>query len=191
MKFRRSKVLFVCVAGLFAGRLSAAPDTTSLPPAPITIEADQVKFDERAGSSTYSGHVLLLQDRVRIQADLLSVVSHDGRLEKLLASGGPVSFQQQASATNAALEGEALRIEYYATDKKIFLLDKARLRQGGSEFAGDRIEYDIDKQTISANAVNPAQERVRVTIVPQSTPKSETTKDMSPNPSAPRNDKKP
>lgn len=134
---------------------------------PITIEADKAKVDEKQGLSIYTGHVLLRQGGIRINADELTVHSRDGELDKLIATGKPAVYFQKGETDASDITGEAERMEYYADENQLVLLESARLSQGPNQFSGNRITYDTQRQVVSATVSDTGKERVQVTIQPR------------------------
>lgn len=144
--------------------LAASPKDSQQP---ITIEADQAKIDEKQGISTYTGHVVLHRGGIQIRGDKLMVYSHKGGLEKLVATGKPVTYFQKGETKANDITGEALRMEYFAGNNKLILLDSAKLSQGLNQFSGNRITYDTHRQVVSATVSESGKERVQVTIQPK------------------------
>ena len=66
------KVFFIsCLISLPA--LAIDPNSKS----PIEIESDQATLDDKTGSSTYSGNVIITQGLSRLEADLHLKETHD------------------------------------------------------------------------------------------------------------------
>ncbi|MDH5325528.1 MAG: lipopolysaccharide transport periplasmic protein LptA [Gammaproteobacteria bacterium] len=135
---------------------------------PITIEADRATLDEKKGVSTYSGHVLLTQGGIKINADTLIVHSDKGDLSHVTAIGSPVRYVQEGKINSENIKGEANTMEYFAREKRLLLLENARLTQGGNAFSGNRIDYDTQKEVVTAAVDESGQQRVQVTIQPPS-----------------------
>ena len=134
---------------------------------PITIEADKAKVDEKKGISTYTGNVLLRQGSIQIKSDELKVISKDGGLDKLVATGKPVIYLQSGDAEKGDIVGEAYQMEYFALEGKLILLENAKLSQGPNMFSGNRIAYDTQKEIVSAAVSEQGTQRVQVTIQPK------------------------
>lgn len=134
---------------------------------PITIEADKAKVDEKQGLSTYTGNVLLRQGSIQIKSDELEVYSKDGGLDKLVAKGKPVIYLQSGDAEKGDIVGEAYKMEYFASEGKLILLDNAKLSQGQNMFSGNRIAYDTQQEIVSAAVSATGTQRVQVTIQPK------------------------
>lgn len=134
----------------------------------ITIEADRATLDEKRGISTYTGHVLLTQGNIKIQADTLIVHSKKGELSHVTATGTPVHYAQKGIRSAEDINGEANIMEYFAREKRLLLLENAKLSQGGNAFSGNRIDYDTEKEVVTAAVSESGEQRVQVTIQPKS-----------------------
>ena len=163
-------VLMLCCTGLWAKENQQ----------PITIEADRATLDEKKGISTYSGHVLLTQGDIKINADKLIVHSKKGDLSHVTALGTPVRYLQKGKQTSEDITGEANTMEYFAQEKRLLLLENAKLTQGGNAFSGNRIDYDTQKEVVTAAVAESGEQRVQVTIQPQSLKDGSSPKDSSP-----------
>jgi lipopolysaccharide export system protein LptA len=160
---RSAAAVMIAVALASPARLAALSTDAQQP---LRIEADRVHVDEREGVSTYSGSVRLRQGSLDVRADTIVVYVADQRLDRVLAEGRPVTIRQLTDEQQL-LEAEAYRMEYEAPQQMIILLESARLRQAGNEFASDRIEYDAANEILKAGSDAPdGGERVRITIQP-------------------------
>jgi len=139
------------------------------PSEPLTIEADRAVIDEKKSLSIYTGNVVLVQGPNKFQADKLTVYgSKEGKITKILAEGNPIRFLQKSTTDKSAITGEALKMQYFAAEQRLLLLDNAKLQQGNNVFSGDKIEYDTLHQVVTAEADKASKGRVQVTINPDS-----------------------
>jgi len=133
---------------------------------PINIEADSATLHEKMGSSTYRGNVHLRQGTLHLHGDTMTVEMRDDRIEKILLTGSPATYTQRPDNAAEDQHAEAGRIEYYATEERMVLLDKARIWQSGDEeFSSDRIVFNLSDNTV--NAGGGAGDRVRITLQPR------------------------
>ena len=133
---------------------------------PVTIEADSAVFDERQGQSIYTGHVVITQGGMQIRADEVTVYTKEDALQRIVATGEPVRFRQQREGKKE-IHGEARRLDYHADDEHLLLQDQAWLTQGGNRFSGQRIEYDMLRERVTAAQAEDGSQRVKVTIQPK------------------------
>jgi len=133
---------------------------------PITIEADRATLSEKQGVSTYTGNVVLTQAGIKITADEVIVHHENGRLTHVTATGAPVRYFQQGEEGREDIHGEAMTMEYFAVEQRLLLLNSAKLSQGGNAFSGNRIQYDTQREVVTAGVSESGEERVQVTIQP-------------------------
>ena len=133
---------------------------------PINIEADSATLHEKMGSSTYRGNVHLRQGTLHLHGDTMTVEMRDDRIEKILLTGSPATYQQRPDNATEDQHAEAGRIEYYATAERMVLLDKARIWQSDNEeFSSERIIFNLADDTV--NAGGGTGDRVRITLQPR------------------------
>lgn len=136
---------------------------------PMYIEADRANIDDKRGVSVYRGNVKITQGTLQLTAAELTVESNNGDIVKAIATGQPATYRQRPEGKDHDVEAESLRMEYFAQEQKIILLEKAQVRQAGDSFRSEKINYDIGKDIVNAGAGSPG-DRVRITIQPK--PKS-------------------
>lgn len=137
---------------------------------PINLEADTVTLDDIRKVSVYEGNVILSQGTIMLRADRVQVTQSAGALDKVVATGRPVSFRQKLDGREEFIEGYANRIEYEGTNNQLELIGEARLRRGVDELRGAQISYNANtefyKVVGQADAQGPAG-RVRAVIRPK------------------------
>lgn len=134
---------------------------------PIYLEADRVKVDDNAGLATYRGHVKLTQGSLQLWGDTVVVHSTDGETEKIVVMGKPARFRQQPDGDKQLVRGEGKRLEYFAQEERLKVLDGARLWQGKDEFKSERIEMDTARDVVTAGATDKEPGRIHMTIQPR------------------------
>ncbi len=130
----------------------------------ITIQADRLSLNEKAGSSLYSGNVELRQGDLLFLSDTLMITSVQGALVRLQATGAPASFERQGSTP---LKAAAKVIVYDADADRVSLEGDANLWQGGDHFSGNLIEYQIKANRVVAQGGGRGDGRVHVTLQPR------------------------
>ena len=133
---------------------------------PMHIEADRADLDDQKGISVYRGNVVITQGTLRLTADELTVHTQDGEVTKAFSTGAPATYRQRPDGKDQDVEAQSLRMEYYAGEEKIILLQKAEVKQAGDTFRSDKIIYDIARDHVNAGTGAPG-DRVRITIQPK------------------------
>jgi lipopolysaccharide export system protein LptA len=130
---------------------------------PIEVQADRSEFDQQTGRQVHSGDVLISQGSLNIRADEIVIFLEGGALSHIEASGQPVSFSQLDDA-GQAVTARSQQMRYEATSGLLLLTGNASLSQTGRELSGQRIEYNVNSQRVSADGGE--TERVRILIQP-------------------------
>jgi lipopolysaccharide export system protein LptA len=152
------------------------PGLTSDRDQPINIEADRATLDEKTGHNTYEGNVYLQQGTLVLQGSKMTVQLNDNSIDTLVLTGDPATYRQRPDGKESDQHAEAGRIEFYAKEDRIILLENARAwRPGDKEIRSDRIVFDLKSDTVNAGNSKPGK-RVQITLPPAS---------MQDNPPAP------
>ena len=137
---------------------------------PVTLEADTVTLDDMRKISIYEGNVILSQGTLLLRADRVQVTQNADGLDKVVATGRPVSFRQKLDGRDEFIEGYANRIEYAGASGQLELIGQARLRRDGDELRGAQISYNANTEFYKVVSQPDAQTpsgRVRAIIRPK------------------------
>ncbi|HEC28217.1 MAG TPA: lipopolysaccharide transport periplasmic protein LptA [Gammaproteobacteria bacterium] len=134
---------------------------------PLKVEADKASIHKKTGTSTYTGHVLVRQGSMRIQARKLTVYTRQGKLEKMVARGRPASFEQRPENRSGNIKATAKKMTFHADRNIIVFENEARLQQDLNTFTSKRIVYNVNTDTVDAGEKNGGN-RVTITIQPKS-----------------------
>ncbi|MGJ8686314.1 MAG: lipopolysaccharide transport periplasmic protein LptA [Spongiibacteraceae bacterium] len=133
----------------------------------IKLSSDSATYENNRG--VYSGHVRMSQGSLKINADTLTIIEADHRVQKIIARGRPAHFEQKQGDTEGTVVASANHIEYSLKNEEILLKKNATISHQGSEISGDLIVYNGRKQLVSANGgTQNNQGRVNMTLQPQS-----------------------
>ncbi|MEZ5741218.1 MAG: lipopolysaccharide transport periplasmic protein LptA [Burkholderiaceae bacterium] len=182
----RRWLLAGCLAAIVAaaggtGIASAQQQSPPADNAPITVEADQLEYDDRKQVNVFTGNVVLTRGTFEIRADKLLLRKDAQGNQLATATGTPASFRQQRDATGETIEGTGRELQYDDQKQELQILDNAQLRKLNSgrvadEVEGGRIVYrrDTDFFTVfgSPDGANGSKGRVRLVIQPRETEKA-------------------
>jgi lipopolysaccharide export system protein LptA len=156
----------LCAALLASPALAEKADRDK----PVNLEADSVTLDDVRKISVYEGNVILSQGTLMLRADRVQVTQTAAGLDKVVATGRPVSFRQKIDGREEYIEGVSDRIEYDSVNSQLELIGQARLRRNGDELRGARISYNANTEFYKVvgqpDAQTPAG-RVRAVIRPK------------------------
>jgi lipopolysaccharide transport protein LptA len=80
-------------------------------------------------------------------------------------AGSPATFRQ-LNDSDMEITGEALEMEYRESESTLLLLDNAKLTQGTNIIESNKINLNIDSNSIEAGSPEP-DNRVRMLIQPK------------------------
>lgn len=133
---------------------------------PIHVEADSLEVRDNDNISIYTGNVKLTQGSLEIHADRLTLYFDDNKILMLMKMAGLPATFRQLNDSNEEINGEALEMEYRESESTLLLLDKAKLTQGTDIIESNKINLNIDSNSIEAGSVEP-DNRVRMLIQPK------------------------
>jgi lipopolysaccharide export system protein LptA len=120
---------------------------------PINIEADHAQMDDQEGVTQYKGDAILTQGTLKITGDIITFhYDENKQLTKAVSVGKLATYEQVHKPGEQPVKAKAIRMEYFADKQKIYLIGEGHVWQNGDEFIGNRIEYDIAKNVVSANS---------------------------------------
>ena len=164
MKRRNVKAaLFLLGIGLTGGAHALSSDQEQ----PLNIDADTVEINDKTGVSVYTGNVIATQGTLVLNADIVTIYSPQRELDKVIAEGNPARYKQRPDNKDEDVRAKAQRMEYYAAQEKLILLEGGHLWQGQDEFSGNRIEYDTRRDVVNASMSSSGKERVRIIMQPR------------------------
>jgi lipopolysaccharide export system protein LptA len=140
--------------GLF-GNLSLTSDR-----GPLHISADQLEFDYRTSVLTYRGGVTVKQADLTLNSNVLRVTldpKAPDQLREVVAEGDV----QIAKGQRRASGGRAV---FDQASRTIVLSDRAILRDGPNEVAGERVVVYLDEER---SVIEGGTERVRAVLFPE------------------------
>ena len=133
---------------------------------PVHINADSVLFNKSKGLGVYEGNVSIVQGSLDIRAAKIEINAPGGKITKIIATGGPVKFQQKMDDGKLA-KGQANRVVYQVAKKIIVLDGNAAITQNNDKFASNHIEYSISNGELKAgNKKAGGKSRVKAVFYP-------------------------
>jgi len=131
---------------------------------PVNIEADKASVNEKTGNSVYEGNVQVQQGTLVLQGSKMTVQLNGNTIDTFVLTGDPATYRQRPDGKESDQQAEAQRIEFYAKDDRIILLENARVwRSGDKELRSDRIVLFLKNDTFNAGGDKPG-DRVYITL---------------------------
>ena len=139
---------------------------------PIKLNANTAEFNQKTGIITYTGSVRLVQGTLTIKADRVVItLSADGSIQRVNASGSPVTVSQQLKAGDGLSTGRGNQLVYRADQGVVELIGNAKLTQQGASITGETISYGLDEGDFKA-AKGKGAEQVELILPPSSSRRS-------------------
>ncbi|MCE8014611.1 lipopolysaccharide transport periplasmic protein LptA [Halomonas sp. MCCC 1A17488] len=138
---------------------------------PIEVEADRLDLDDRAGTAVYTGDVDIRQGSMRLTGDRVEFQRNAaGELSRATARGERAYIEQQPDPEQPVVRGWGRTIVYHVAERRVELIDRAELHQGGDTFDGGYLEYFLDRRVVQARSQSEGVEgsqRIRMTLQPE------------------------
>ena len=111
---------------------------------PITGKAEKTTIDANTGKTILTGNVVIRQGMLTIYANQVTIENDEAtnKTKYILATGNPVQFTDTPQLEKPQVEVTGQQIEFFVMDNLIITFDNAKIRNGGNEATGERIQYD-------------------------------------------------
>ena len=120
---------------------------------------------------TFDGHVRIdAEPRGSLRSDQAVVEFRDNRILRATANGKPAEFEQPRGDSQQVARGHADEIVYDVSQGTVRLSNDAWLSDGVNEISGPLLVYNIRAQRVQAATQPGSDQRIHITISPQSTP---------------------
>lgn len=115
----------------------------------IIIYSNSAKLNAKTGVVVYTGNVVLYQGTIKMTADELTVIKKGDKVDRAIAVGKTkqATYQQQIKPNQGLTKARSNRITYSHKKNNVEFIGKAFLTQTGNQVRGERIVYDIAKET--------------------------------------------
>jgi len=135
---------------------------------PIYVAADRASIDDNTGITVYSGNVDITQGSMILRGDRVELRRDtQGNVDQIISDGAPAYFEQQPSEEQAVTIATGDQLDYAVGKQILKITGNAKVTQGGDEFTGARINYDMDKALVDAFSDAKSDKRVRMIIQPR------------------------
>jgi len=140
----------------------------------IRVQADHAHatgLDFGNSHWTFDGHVRIdAEPRGNLRSNQAVVEFRDNRIARAVITGKPAEFEQPRADAQQPARGHANEILYNIDEGTVRLADDAWLSDGQNVISGPLLVYNIRAQRVQAGSASGTDERVHITIAPQSAP---------------------
>lgn len=143
---------------------------------PIRIQADSAELDDKQGVAVYRGDVVITQGTLKITGDTVTITrDQNGDIDVFTSVGNLAYYEQKPAADKSIVKAYGRTIQYFSSNERIVLIDRAKVVQEGNTFEGEKIVYDTRRQIVNAGratGTNVSAPRPRIDMVIQPKNKS-------------------
>lgn len=133
---------------------------------PFSTNADSVELNDKLGTTTLIGDVIIEQGSMRITADQVILHYNQNALTRVIALGVPAQYSQVPREGEQPVEAKAKQLEYNIDAETLQLIENASLvQEGGTSLSGNKINYDVRKAVVKAGSDITKQNGKRVRLV--------------------------
>lgn len=133
----------------------------------MNIESNSQALDLNTNTVTFSGNVVVTQGTLKLNASRVIIKrlgDSKSRKELITAYGSPVTFQQEMD-NGKLLKGKANIASYNTVAENLTLTGDAELTQESSSIKGQKIIYNVAKQSMSATG--DSKSRIQTVLYPE------------------------
>src|SRR5450631_4357233 len=139
----------------------------------MSISADVGQGTRKSSRLDFENSLWVFRGNVKIAVDEGQLLSDDAEitfdkqlLSKAVANGNPAAFEERVAKSGKLAHGNADTIDYDARKGIVRLLKNAYLSDGQIEVRGETLKYNIQSQTIVAEAAEQGSQRVHIVVPP-------------------------
>lgn len=134
---------------------------------PVTVSADQLISQTKAGQSEYRGNVQLNRNKLELQGTQLKLVHPNDKLQTATTIGNPATFKDYLVKKQQWVNGEAKQIIFDQEKDTITLIDNASMvMDNGNKIKADKITIHNKDETFEASGSKQTG-RVKMTLQPE------------------------
>ena len=118
---------------------------------PIHIQSDDAQLDDKQGVAVYTGSVVITQGSMKITGNKVTVTrAANGDVDVFTAVGNLAYYEQKPAVDKPIVQAYGVTIQYFASQDRIVLIDKAKVINDGNTSEGEKIVYDTVRQVVNA-----------------------------------------
>jgi lipopolysaccharide export system protein LptA len=118
---------------------------------PIHIQSDDAQLDDKQGVAVYTGGVVITQGSMKITGNKVTVTrAANGDVDVFTAVGNLAYYEQKPAVDKPIVQAYGVTIQYFASQNRIVLVDKAKVINDGNTSEGEKIVYDTVRQVVNA-----------------------------------------
>ncbi len=135
------------------------------------IEADigrASKLDFNDAVWHFSGNVIIDVDAGHIECESAELSFTDTQLRHANIKGSPATFELRRAGSDEITYAQAGNLQYDLVAGVVEFSDEAIITEGGNQISSSFLVYNIKEQRINAQSSGNGDEKVKITVVPES-----------------------
>jgi lipopolysaccharide export system protein LptA len=135
------------------------------------IEADEgraSKIDFEDSVWHFDGNVVIDVDAGHIESESAELRFADTQLRLAIIEGSPATFELKRPDSDEVTYAQAGRLKYDLDAGIVEFSDEAIITEGGNQISSSFLMYNISEQRINAQSSGDGDEKVKITVIPES-----------------------
>jgi lipopolysaccharide export system protein LptA len=135
---------------------------------PIYVEADSANIDEAKGITRYTGSVIITQGSMVLKGETVDLLrGNDDTINQIISKGAPAYFEQRPQLDQEITYATGSTLDYTVSSQLLLITGDAKVTQGGDEFTGAKINYDMANSKVKAFSSESGSQRVKMVLQPK------------------------
>ncbi len=135
---------------------------------PIYVEADSANIDEAKGITRYTGSVIITQGSMVLKGETVDLLrGNDDTINQIISKGAPAYFEQRPQLDQEITYATGSTLDYTVSSQLLLITGDAKVTQGGDEFTGAKINYDMANSKVKAFSSESGSQRVQMVLQPK------------------------
>ena len=135
---------------------------------PIYVEAVSAHIDDEQGVTRYTGNVVITQGSMVLKGETVDLLrGEDDTINQIISKGAPGYFEQRPQLDQEITYATGSTLDYTVSSQLLLITGNAKVTQGGDEFTGAKINYDMANSKVKAFSNESGSQRVKMVLQPK------------------------
>jgi lipopolysaccharide transport protein LptA len=127
--------------------------------------ASKIDFEDSVWH--FTGDVIIDIEAGHIESDSAELHFADTQLRLAIIEGEPATFEFVRPEAEETTYAEARQLRYDLVSGTVEFSGDAVITEGGNQISSSYLLYNIEEQRISAQSAGPGDEKVKITVIPE------------------------
>ncbi len=137
------------IVSVFISQTIVASETSEK----ISVKSDLVRFSKDEGVFSFEGNVKLTNSNYSINANNILVFFNNEKMDKILATGNPLTIDITSAKKNDILHCEGESIHFKVNENVIYFIGASKLEKDDDSYStspGSCIAYDLKTEKVTS-----------------------------------------